>query len=499
MRRPPPAAPRVNSPAGQRHLERAFRADPQHGSAKAGLLQRQAERPADQADPDDGDGFHQRERLTAGAMIRSCRIISSNCAGARDWAPTLSVAVDPATNRIVGQSYDANGNLLYNGAVYDALNRVWQIYQYGSLNTEGYAYGPNNERVEKVITANGTSNYYTYLYGVDGCRLGVYQPAIDGTGRLYFQGSSAITPCFGGRMLYTKAGQLAVVDRLGSIRPLNANQTATTSYYPYGEEQPQQASEDTERFATYYRDSTNLDYAKNRYYTNQFGRFLTPDPSTGVNLGDPRAWNKYTYVGGDPVNYNDPSGAMMAVVCGFQDCGGGTFGPLIGPFDWYFWVGNGGDRAYPDPLGEPKGGGGSFVRVQPKVPAGNSYKPAQMQALTNGLNNALSHTDQVDCATFYAGGDDNPSLAVANVLENTLYRLIALPRRPSWITALRRTRRGCGTDATNSFCHRRHVDSRCSVRRGPRFRRRAAHPSRGRTRDGYSLPCGRCRCGWFQT
>ena len=262
MRRPPPAAPRVNSPAGQRHLERAFRADPQHGSAKAGLLQRQAERPADQADPDDGDGFHQRERLTAGAMIRSCRIISSNCAGARDWAPTLSVAVDPATNRIVGQSYDANGNLLYNGAVYDALNRVWQIYQYGSLNTEGYAYGPNNERVEKVINANGTSNYYTYLYGVDGCRLGVYQPAIDGTGRLYFQGSSAITPCFGGRMLYTKAGQLAIADRLGSIRPLNGSQTATTSYYPYGEEQPQQSTEDTERFATYYRDSTNLDYAK---------------------------------------------------------------------------------------------------------------------------------------------------------------------------------------------------------------------------------------------
>jgi len=273
-------------------------------------------------------------------------------------APTLSVAVDPATNRIVGQSYDANGNLLYNGAVYDALNRVWQIYQYGSLNTEGYAYGPNNERVEKVITANGTSNYYTYLYGVDGCRLGVYQPAIDGTGRLYFQGGSAITPCFGGRMLYTKAGQLAVADRLGSIRPLNGSQTGTTSYYPYGEEQPQQSTEDTERFATYYRDSTNLDYAKNRYYTNQFGRFLTPDPSTGVNLGDPRTWNKYTYVGGDPVNYNDPNGEMMAVVCGFGDCGDETFGPLIGPLDWYFWVGNGGDRAYPDPLGEPKVGGG---------------------------------------------------------------------------------------------------------------------------------------------
>jgi hypothetical protein len=53
-----------------------------------------------------------------------------------------------------------------------------------------------------------------------------------------------------------------------------------------------------------------------------------------------------------------------------------------------------------------------------------------MQALTNGLNNALSHTDQVDCATFYAGGDEDPSLATANVLENTLYRLLPLPQGP---------------------------------------------------------------------
>jgi len=245
-------------------------------------------------------------------------------------APTLSVAVDPATNRMVGQSYDANGNLLYNGAVYDALNRVWQIYQYGSLNTEGYAYGPNNERVEKVITANGTSNYYTYLYGVDGCRLGVYQPTIDGTGRLYFQGGSAITPCFGGRMLYTKAGQLAVADRLGSIRPLNGSQTATTSYYPYGEEQPQQSTEDTERFATYYRDSTNLDYAVNRYYSSQFGRFVTPDPSgmDAAELSDPGSWNMYTYVGDDPINLTDPDG-LIKCADALRPETGQTFGSLI--------------------------------------------------------------------------------------------------------------------------------------------------------------------------
>jgi hypothetical protein len=36
----------------------------------------------------------------------------------------------------------------------------------------------------------------------------------------------------------------------------------------------------------------------------------------------------------------------------------------------------------------------------------------------------------VDCATFFAGGDEDPSLKVASVLENTLYRLLPFPQGP---------------------------------------------------------------------
>jgi YD repeat-containing protein len=40
------------------------------------------------------------------------------------------------------------------------------------------------------------------------------------------------------------------------------------------------------------------------------GRFNTPDPSGigAVNLQNPTSWNMYTYVTGDPVNLNDPTG-----------------------------------------------------------------------------------------------------------------------------------------------------------------------------------------------
>ena len=57
-----------------------------------------------------------------------------------------------------------------------------------------------------------------------------------------------------------------VSDRLGSLG-------GPARYYPYGQER-QATPEGTEKFATYYRDATGLDYAWNRYYTAAWGRFL---------------------------------------------------------------------------------------------------------------------------------------------------------------------------------------------------------------------------------
>jgi RHS repeat-associated protein len=66
------------------------------------------------------------------------------------------------------------------------------------------------------------------------------------------------------------------------------------------------------KFATYYRDGAGMDYAGQRYYAPGMGRFNTPDPSSGVALGNPNSWNKYAYVNGDPVNRFDPSGLLEA-------------------------------------------------------------------------------------------------------------------------------------------------------------------------------------------
>jgi RHS repeat-associated protein len=91
-------------------------------------------------------------------------------------------------------------------------------------------------------------------------------------------------------------------DSLGSV--YNGN-----GYFPYGEEYTTTTG-DTDKFATYYRDNdTGLDYAQNRYYSSILGRFLSDDPSgDNWNPADPGSWNTYAYVGGDPVNLNDPDG-----------------------------------------------------------------------------------------------------------------------------------------------------------------------------------------------
>lgn len=66
----------------------------------------------------------------------------------------------------------------------------------------------------------------------------------------------------------------------------------------------------------------------NRYCSNAYGRFMTPDPYQS-NVGgagnpeDPGNWNKYAYTRGDPVNRYDPYG--------LQDCGGDDEPPCIGP------------------------------------------------------------------------------------------------------------------------------------------------------------------------
>jgi RHS repeat-associated protein len=222
---------------------------------------------------------------------------------------TISTPADPATNRLSGYGYDANGNQLSVGYHYDAENRLVQANMQGG--TMQYGYDGQNKRIWQGTFTNANDPQYlssdkVSVFGVDGKLIGSYTTMVSWTNSttqlpITFP-VSATRVYFAGKLL--GRGQ----DRLGSIG----------KYYPYGEERNSPPlSNDQVKFATYTRDSaTGNDYADQRYYTSTLGRFTSPDrylASGGPN--EPGSWNRYSYVGGDPVNFTDRHGLFRCGNC----------------------------------------------------------------------------------------------------------------------------------------------------------------------------------------
>jgi RHS repeat-associated protein len=232
--------------------------------------------------------------------------------------PSLSQAVNAANNQIVGQSYDANGNTLiaYNnglayGLGYDPENRLTAAWV-TSNNAQfvDYAYDAQNRRIWSwpgtEDTAGNMINYTVNFYTPGGKKLGAYTltPAFayeNGT----YTAVLDVVPTSNDE--YFGSRRLATLDRLGSA---GRQGIWEGTYYPWGEAKGSSNPKDTWNYATYWQDSvTGLDYANNRYYSNAFGRFITPDPyQASVGPADPGSWNRYAYTRGDPANRNDPSG-----------------------------------------------------------------------------------------------------------------------------------------------------------------------------------------------
>ncbi len=162
--------------------------------------------------------------------------------------------------------------------------------------------------------------YTWYVYDPSGKRVWA-----SGTGMLYFYdifGKQILqgNVYFGNRLVASVSAPV-VTDRLGSVRVGAGAQPM--SYLPYGVEQTSTPNGQI-KFGTYVRDGNNgsggtlgADYADQRYYNPWFGRFNTPDPSSGSNAADPASWNKYAYTRGDPVNRADPSGLADFSVTGY--------------------------------------------------------------------------------------------------------------------------------------------------------------------------------------
>ncbi len=212
----------------------------------------------------------------------------------------VSYTVDPTTNRRTGgdgtTTYDANGNVTQWGQAgygWDIENR---------MTSNGAVYDPWGKRA-------GVGSQ-VYFYSLSGQRL---------------TGPNGVNRYFGGKLIQSNGVGVAT-DRLGSVRA-NGNGDRMV-YKAYGTERTSTA-DGREKFGTYFRDGTGLDYADQRYYGDS-GRFLSPDPG-GIRTADPNnptTWNRYSYANGDPANFFDPTGTYP---CGatWADGGAGSFSVTV--------------------------------------------------------------------------------------------------------------------------------------------------------------------------
>jgi RHS repeat-associated protein len=230
---------------------------------------------------------------------------------------------DPLTNWMLGDaiSYDPNGNLtrLPNMSFeYDVRNRVVSINSLGG--TEYYAYDHNNLR---IWTRNaGNTETFSFYHGTK--KLGTYSLSEDESGHLSF--TPVKSNVYFGKRLIQSGGEVIVTDRLGSTRAWSAKGSAKKlDYTPFGQVVQQYGGEHA-NFAGYEEGfDGRTKYAEQRFYSSVVGRFMSPDPYDGsARQSDPNSWNRYAYVGNDPVNRVDPHGLWSSYSYGGGGGGGGS-------------------------------------------------------------------------------------------------------------------------------------------------------------------------------
>jgi RHS repeat-associated protein len=220
-----------------------------------------------------------------------------------------------------GYSYDLSGNLTSDGVhayAFDAERRI------ASLNaTTAYLYDGEGHRVKKLV-----GETTRFIYGIGGQLVAEYNAANGNLKKEYVHGSGIVT--IEPTAVNSNGTQYGTGDHLGSSRIVaNASGSVVSrhDYMPFGEELGagiggrttgigfgNSGDNSRKQFTGYERDAeTGLDFAQARFYGSNQGRFTSPDPfSASAIVTNPQTFNRYAYVGNDPVNAVDPSGLKMS-------------------------------------------------------------------------------------------------------------------------------------------------------------------------------------------
>jgi RHS repeat-associated protein len=260
----------------------------------------------------------------------------------RDGTPVppdglAQVTYDGSTNRITtpGFAYDKAGNQTrvqgadgsWQRLQYDAAGRLVKVSDDTGLVMEEYLYGAGRQRLmtrsrDETLDVMNAPTFY--VWSGDSVIAEYTEEKVQWSGReiAAFRWRKDYV-YLGGRLLSTSTpGEAREVvlyhhpDRLGTRLISGDLNTAVIGQLalPFGMALEEYSRGATNRYFTSYDRSaaTGLDYAVNRFYDSQQGRFTQTDPLdlAGITLDDPQSHNAYSYVQNDPVNFIDPLGLV---------------------------------------------------------------------------------------------------------------------------------------------------------------------------------------------
>jgi RHS repeat-associated protein len=218
----------------------------------------------------------------------------------------------------VSYTYDSNGNTLSKVVgsdtttyVWDYENRLTSVTLPGTGGTVTFKYDPLGRRIYK------SSSSSTSVFAYDGDNLIEETNSSGAAVARYEQTQNIDEPL---AMLRSSTTSYYNADGLGSITSLANGAGALAQTYGYDSFGKQTSSSGslTNPFQYTSRESdaeTGLYYYRARYYDPSLGRFLTEDPLRY----DPTSF--YSYVGGNPIVWADPSGLYKCATgasCDFQ-------------------------------------------------------------------------------------------------------------------------------------------------------------------------------------